>query len=119
MTQTLLPTLELLVRHHYACRGWHSDRVLTDADAQVQLDKELFVLSVYFDDHAFRTFVNFPTLAKDAGRPYEWGCGNMEVRSFELRHPMNLNQRGAVFVTMLAIEQHVQNLKEKLNVDKP
>ena len=115
-TQALLPTLELLVRYHYACHGWSLDRTLTDADAQVKLDKELSVMSVYFDDHAFRTFVDFPILTKDAARQYVWGSRNVEVRSFKAVHPMNLDRRVAIFATMLAIEQHVQNLKEKLNV---
>ncbi|KAH9933920.1 uncharacterized protein B0H18DRAFT_1115273 [Fomitopsis serialis] len=111
MTCVLHRTLDAFVEHHYKAQDWRTDRELTDADARIALDENLFVLSVFYSNCTFRSFVNYPKPVKNSEGSYRWKSHNVELEAFDFEQPLQLRERAVIFSTMLTIEQHIYNLK--------
>ncbi|KAH9933887.1 uncharacterized protein B0H18DRAFT_1207992 [Fomitopsis serialis] len=104
-------TMDTFVEHHYKAQGWRMDRQLTDFDSEITLDENLFVLSVFYNNCTFRSFVNFPILAKDTAGRFRWTSHNVELQAFDFEQPLELRERAVILSAMLTIEQHMHNLK--------
>ncbi|KAH9945761.1 hypothetical protein B0H21DRAFT_421702 [Amylocystis lapponica] len=103
MSQMLYRTLIFFIMHHY--------RSLSDVDASVMMDARLSAYSIFHCQTEFTIFSNVPRLDKAPDGRYQWSFETKESMSYRWTMPLKHVSRIVMLDAMLALEQHLYELK--------
>ncbi|KAH9942702.1 hypothetical protein B0H21DRAFT_750399 [Amylocystis lapponica] len=117
MARLLHKTLIYFVMHHYRTHDWAYDRRLSDADAAVMMDARLCVYSIFCSRSECTVISHSPRLDKQSDGRYRWRFDMTQWVEHQWVMPLEYRDRIGLLTTMLAMEQHIYELRGLLALD--